>query len=171
MDRPRRTSRGGVGLMLNVYNAYAISPVRHPRVKVHGALAFLDFLTSPRFQDALATFPSRERPGFYAAATPRVTLTGGLPPRVPTGGTVTVSGRVASAIPGAPPPLGMPVRLERRPSARPDAGVPLTRGRADGAGAFRLRARLDGGGDLVLTAPRHGRLSPLRLRIGHVAAP
>ena len=87
--------------MLNVYNAYAVNPAKFPSVKLQGALAFLDFLTSRPFQDALARFPSRRRPGFFPAAFPRVTLTRRLPRTVRAGTRVTVAGRLASAIPGA----------------------------------------------------------------------
>jgi tungstate transport system substrate-binding protein len=53
MDDQRARARGGRGLMLNVYNVYAVSRRKHPAVRLQGALAFMDFLTSPGFQAAL----------------------------------------------------------------------------------------------------------------------
>src|SRR4051794_20707794 len=58
MDAQSASARGGQNLMLNVYNVYAINPAKFPSVNLQGALAFLDFMTSPAFQAALARFPS-----------------------------------------------------------------------------------------------------------------
>src|SRR4051794_18480781 len=58
MDEQAASARGGQNLMLNVYNVYAINPQKFPSVNVQGALAFLDFMTSKAFQDALRRFPS-----------------------------------------------------------------------------------------------------------------
>jgi tungstate transport system substrate-binding protein len=169
MDRAGASARGGVGLMLNVYNVYAIAPAKFPETKLRGARAFMDFLTSAPFQKALEAFPSRRRPGFYAAATPRVTLTRDLPRTVPVGRTVTVTGRIVSPVPGAPAPSGLPVSLA---AASTGAGPsPLARARAGSGGTFRLQARPRGAGELVLTAPRYGSLSALRVPIGRVTVP
>src|SRR3954469_25094966 len=65
MDSQSARARGGQNLMLNVYNVYATNPKKFPSVNVQGALAFLDFMTSQAFQDAIARFPSRRRPGFF----------------------------------------------------------------------------------------------------------
>src|SRR3954454_7209082 len=74
MDEQAASARGGQNLMLNVYNVYAINPQKFPSVNVQGALAFLDFMTSKAFQDALRRFPSARRPGFFPAAFPQVKL-------------------------------------------------------------------------------------------------
>ena len=164
MDDQRARARGGRNLMLNVYNVYAVNPRKFPAVKLQGALQFMDFLTSPAFQDALARFPSRRRPGFFPAAFPRVSLA-----RRPTGTlsasrVVTVSGTVASAVPGAEPLTGLPIRLVRFPT--PVHPVVLDRDRAGSGGAFRLRARLTHSATLALTTPRFRNLSPLRQSLG-----
>ena len=164
MDDQRARARGGRNLMLNVYNVYAVNPRKFPAVKLQGALQFMDFLTSPAFQDALARFPSRRRPGFFPAAFPRVSLA-----RRPTGTlsasrVVTVSGTVASAVPGAEPLTGLPIRLVRFPT--PVHPVVLDRDRAGSGGAFRLRARLTHRATLALTTPRFRNLSPLRQSLG-----
>src|SRR4051794_21418077 len=70
MDDQSASARGGQNLMLNVYNVYAVNPQKFPSVNLQGALAFLDFMTSQAFQDAIARFPSRRRPGFFPPALP-----------------------------------------------------------------------------------------------------
>lgn len=68
MDGQRGRARGGRTLMRNVYNAYAISPRRFPKLEVEGARDFVAYLASPSFQRALAGYPDARRPGFFPAA-------------------------------------------------------------------------------------------------------
>jgi ABC-type tungstate transport system permease subunit len=166
MEAQSAAARGGRDLMLNVYDVYAISPQRYPAVKVQGALAFMDFLTSKPFQDALAAFPSRQRPGFFPAAFPRVTLTRRLPGTVSARRVVTIAGRMASGVPDAPALTGLPVRLAR--FTTPLNPVALGRATAGAQGAFRVGTRLTRSGELFLTAPRFRNLSPLSLSLGRV---
>jgi tungstate transport system substrate-binding protein len=164
MDNQSARARGGRNLMLNVYNVYAINPRKFRSVNLQGALAFMDFLTSPSFQSALATFPSRRRPGFFPAAAPRVTLSRRPRRTVSAGSVVTVTGTIASAVPGAAALRGMSVRLARLPT--PVTPVVLDRARVGAGGTFRLRARVDRSGTLFITTPRFRNLSPLRLSLG-----
>jgi tungstate transport system substrate-binding protein len=164
MDDQRAGARGGRNLMLNVYNVYAVSPRKFPAVKLQGALAFMDFLTSRSFQDALARFPSRRRPGFFPAAFPKVKLSRPRRRTVSARGVVTVAGTIASAIPGADPLAGLSVRLARFVTAANP--VVLGRARVSSRGTFRLRARLRRSGTLFLTTPRFENLSPLRQSLG-----
>jgi tungstate transport system substrate-binding protein len=166
MDRPAPRARGGRSLMLNVYNAYAISPRKYPKTHLRAALAFMDVLTSEGFQGALATFPTARRPGFFPAALPRVTLTQRLPRSVPARSPVVVRGRVASAVPGAAPLSGIPLRLTRL--AAPAGAVALDRATARSQGTFRMRARLTRGGELFITTPRFRNLSPVTVSLGRV---
>jgi tungstate transport system substrate-binding protein len=166
MDGQAAGAKGGQGLMLNVYNVYAINPVKYTRTKIAGARAFMDFLTSPQFQRALDRYPSRQRPGFFPAAAPRVRLTRRPPAILAPGQSVTVAGRVESTVPAEPAPAGLPLEL-----VGSGAGAPLARARASAGGGFRLTARVDRSGELVLSAPRFGRLSALRLRVGRVGGP
>src|SRR3954469_8789367 len=96
MDAQAASARGGRNLMLNVYNVYAINPAKFPNVNLQGALAFLDFMTSQPFQDAIARFPSRRRPGFFPAAFPQVKLTRRPRHTVSARSFVTLSGAIAS---------------------------------------------------------------------------
>src|SRR3954469_16494222 len=166
MDAQSARARGGQNLMLNVYNVYAVNPRKFPAVNLKGALAFMDLLTSPPFQAALARFPSARRPGFFPAALPRVRVVRRPAPRVSAGRAVTVSGTIASAVPGARALAGVPVRLVERSGARSRV---VARGRVSASGAFRLRARLTAGGTLLLTTPRFRNLSPLSRPLGRVA--
>ena len=164
MDDQRATARGGRNLMLNVYNVYAVNPRVFPSVNLQGALAFMDFLTSKAFQDALARFPSRARPGFFPAAFPRVTLRRRPRRVVSARRVVTFSGTIASAVPGADPLAGLTVGLARLPTAV--TPVVLARSTAGSTGTFRLRRRLTRSGTLFLTTPRFRNLSPLTRSLG-----
>jgi len=165
MDDQAARARGGGNLMLNVYNVYAVNPRKFPSVNLQGALAFMDLLTSPSFQSALARFPSSRRPGFFPAAFPKVALSGHPASRTVSAGTrVTFRGTIASAVPGADPLTGLSVRLARLPT--PVTPVVLDRARVDSRGRFTLRARVNRSGTLFLTTPRFRNLSPLSLRLG-----
>jgi tungstate transport system substrate-binding protein len=166
MDDQSPTARGGQNLMLNVYNVYAVNPAKFPAVKLQGALAFMDFLTSKAFQDALARFPSPKRPGFFPAAFPRATLTRQLPRTVSAAGRVTIAGRLASAVPGAAAVTGLTVRLAR--FTTPVTPVALDRDGTGAQGAFSLTSRLTRSGALFLTAPRFRNLSPLSFSLGRI---
>jgi tungstate transport system substrate-binding protein len=168
MDDQSARARGGGNLMLNVYNVYAVNPRKFRSVNLRGALAFLDFMTSPSFQSALARFPSSRRPGFFPAATPRVTLTRGPRRTVAAGDTVTVSGTIRSAIPAADPLTGLSVRLARLPT--PVTPVVVGRARVTSSGRFTVRARVTRTGALFLTTPRFGSLSPLSRPLGRITA-
>jgi tungstate transport system substrate-binding protein len=164
MDAQSAGARGGRGLMLNVYNVYAVNPRKFSSVNVRGARAFLDFMTSPAFQAALARFPLRRRPGFFPAARPRVTLSR-APRRTVSGRTpVTLTGTVASAVPGARPLAGIPVELVR--STGSGAPIVLGRARAGRTGTFRVRAQLSRSGTLLVRTPRFRNMSPLQQSLG-----
>jgi len=164
MDAQSASARGGQNLMLNVYDVYAINPRKFPNVNLQGALAFLDFMTSPAFQAAIARFPSAQRPGFFPAAFPRVKLTRAPAKTISARSFLTLSGTVASAVPGADPLDGISLRLARLPTAV--TPVVLDRDDASSTGTFRLRTRLTRSGTLFLTTPRFRNLSPLSQSLG-----
>ena len=166
MDDQNANARGGENLMLNVYNVYAISPAKYPAVKLQGALAFMDFLASKEFQNALAGFPSRGQPGFFPAAFPGVTLSRRLPRALSAARPVTIAGQIASTVPGAAPLAGIVVRLTRFPT--PLNPIVEDRAAADASGGFRLRTRLARSGPQWLTTRRFQNLSPLSLGLGRV---
>src|SRR3954465_9662236 len=159
MDDQSASARGGRNLMLNVYNVYAVNPRKFPSVNLQGALAFLDFMTSQAFQDAIERFPSRRRPGFFPAAFPKVKLSRTPDRTVDARDFVTLTGTVASAVPGADPLAGISLRLARLPT--PVTPVVLDRDQASGTGTFRIRTRLTRSGTLFFRTPRFRNLSPL----------
>jgi tungstate transport system substrate-binding protein len=62
----------GHSSLRNVYHVYAVSPVKHPRVKHAEARAFIDFLVSAPIQQAIAAFGRDEygEPLFFPDAQP-----------------------------------------------------------------------------------------------------
>jgi tungstate transport system substrate-binding protein len=164
MDDQSASARGGRNLMLNVYNVYAVNPAKYPSVNLQGALAFLDFMTSQSFQDALAAFPSRRRPGFFPAAFPVVKLSRRPRRTISARSVLTLSGTIASAVPGADPLEGISLRLARLPT--PVTPVVLARDHASSTGTFRIRTRLTRSGTLFLRTPRFENLSPLSRSLG-----
>ena len=61
-------ARGGEDLLLNPYSVYAVNPDEVPEVNLEGGLAFVEYVTSPAFQDAVASYPTAERPAFIPDA-------------------------------------------------------------------------------------------------------
>ena len=166
MDAQDAAARGGSALMVNQYRGYALNPAKVPAAKTEGALAFLDFLTARDFQQRLRSFPTREEPGFFAAAFPEVTLARPVRRTVSARRPLRVRGTIASAVPGAAALDGADVRLTRFTSAL--TGRTLARTVTDADGAFRLRWRPDRSARLFLTTPRFRDLNPLRRSLGRV---
>ena len=117
MDAQDAGARGGSALMINQYRGYALDPARVPAAKTEGALAFLDFLTARGFQRRLRSFPTREEPGFFAAAFPVVDLARAPRRTVSARRPLVLRGSIASAVPGAAPLDGAALRLTRFTSA------------------------------------------------------
>ena len=166
MDAQRPAARGGEVLMVNAYRVYALNPAKVPAVKLEAARAFLDFVTSARFQRQLASFPNRTRPGFFPAAFPRVSLARRLPRVISAARPLRLGGRIASAVPGDTALSRVAVRLVRFPT--PLNPVALDRDLTSASGRFSLTGRAPRSGELFLTAPRKGDLSPLVYSLGRV---
>jgi len=164
MERQDGAARGGSALMVNHYRGYGLNPAKVPAAKTDGALAFLDFLTARGFQDRLRRFPTSRLPGFFPAAFPVLSPAQRAPKAISARRTLTLRGRIASAVPGASPLDGARIRLSRFTS-------PLTARTLDAAttgagGGFRLRWKPNRSGRLFLTTPRFRDLSPLRHALG-----
>jgi tungstate transport system substrate-binding protein len=106
---------GGVSLLLNPYHAYAVNPAKitSAHINLTGALAFLNFLTSPATQAAIGKYPSSANPAFIPDARPAVAITQNVPASVLASSTVTVAGTVKPNYFLDPPITGSPVFLER----------------------------------------------------------
>ena len=153
--------------MLNVYNVYAISPSKYPAVKLEGALAFMDFLTSEIVPERARALPL----GAAARASsrrPSPGVTSRAARRAPSrrAGSSRSWGRSRRPCPA---PIRWPAaRSGSRALATPLNPIVLDRDRRAPAGAFRLRARLTRSGTLFLTTPRFENLSPLSQSLGPV---
>ncbi len=133
---------GGRNLLTNPFTVYAINPAKEPgvNVNVEGAKALIAYLTSEAFQAGLASFPKPTSPAFFADAHPRMsasTVTGTLA----AGTAFSVSGSLASLLPGAPAMGGVPVNLQMAPF--PAAGqaptyTTIATATTDAAGAYAL---------------------------------
>ena len=166
MEQQGAAARGGAALMINQYRAYGLNPAKVPAAKTEGALAFLDFLTTRGFQERLKSFPSTRQPGFFPAAFPTVSLTTRPRRAISARRTLEMRGRIASAVPGASPLDGAPIRLSRFTSALTAKTLGSATTGADGA--FRIRWRPDRSARLFLTTARFRDLSPLRHALGSV---
>jgi tungstate transport system substrate-binding protein len=111
---------GGSNLLTNPFTYYVINPGKEPGITLNtdGAKALTEYLTSEAFQSRLASFPNTSSPAFFADAHPRMsastvsgTLTAGTP--------FSVSGSLASLLPGAPAVSGVPVNLQQAPFPAP----------------------------------------------------
>ena len=99
---------GGPGLLENPYHAYAVNPAAvsssRPNDNLAGALAFLSYLTSRSFQNAVSNYPSGQKlKAFHPDAYPVVTPSSTFPTSAASGKSITVTGNIKSALPFAPP--------------------------------------------------------------------
>jgi tungstate transport system substrate-binding protein len=174
-DRNAAGARGGGNLLLNQFNVYAVNPAKVPSVKLPGALAFLDYVTSPAFQARLDGYPTTANPAFFQDAFPLVRPASTLPTRVRSGDPVSVGGRLSNRFPGAGPVGGSPLSLDASrgiPGSAfgPFAPVYASIGAATSAGDgnFFASGPLVRSGALRVSVPRFGVLSPTTLDLGVV---
>ena len=71
-------ARGGENLLINPFHVYAVNP-NNPafagkgiNFNTDGALAFMDYLTSPDLQQRLLSYPTSANPRFFPDATPQI---------------------------------------------------------------------------------------------------
>jgi tungstate transport system substrate-binding protein len=127
---------GGENLLVNSFHAYAINPAAFPSGTVHinttGALAFLNWLTSPVAQNAINNYQGGT---FHADAAPA--LTGILPSKVTAGSPLTVAGLLQNKVPGTPPLAGVAMTLSAKEPGSSTA-VPVATGTTDSNGTYTL---------------------------------
>ena len=111
-DENSPNARGGTTLLLNQFNAYVVNPAKVPTVKLEGALAFLDYMTSGDFQTRLTSYPNTQQPAFFPDAFPLITPAGRLPRSVRAGHRLTVAGSLTNRQPGTGPLAGAPLALD-----------------------------------------------------------
>jgi tungstate transport system substrate-binding protein len=176
-DKNTATSRGGVNLLVNSFHAYAVNPSKVSSANLPGALAFLSYLTSPAFQRRLATYPSAQRPAFFADARPKLTITSKrLPTHVVAGARLTVSGKLASMLPGAAPLAGAVVALQTSHTAAvftaavgPPVATMLARAKLRANGQFRISVPAARSGPLQIAFPTSKDLSSATYSLGKIS--
>jgi tungstate transport system substrate-binding protein len=174
-DENSPNARGGTTLLLNQFNAYAVNPAKVPSAKLEGALAFLDYLTSPDFQNRLESYPNTQQPAFFPDAFPLITPASRPPRTIRAGRRLTVAGTLSNRQPGSGPLAGYPLTLDASlgisssPFGPLSAGFKtLRRGKTAADGHYRLTARPTRNGALRIRTRRTGALSPTTLTLGNV---
>jgi len=164
-DRNDAPALGGPSLLVNPYHAYAVKPGTTPAtVNIDGAMAFLDYLTSPAFQTAVANYPSASAPAFTPDARPKITITKKLPARAPLGTTISMAGTVRPNFPLSPQLTGAPVQLVR--SGAPNNPVATDRLSSKGRYQFTFKARQSD--DYTVVFPQYQDRRSTSLLAGHL---
>jgi tungstate transport system substrate-binding protein len=119
-DNNSASAPGGANLLINSFHAYALNPAAFtgmPNVHINlpGALAFLNWLTSPTGQAQISAYQKGDPggPAFIGDAAPALTASA-LPATVKAGGTMTVSGSLSNVVPGTPPLFGVTITLSAK---------------------------------------------------------
>ena len=141
------SAQGGVSLLTNPYHAYAVNPAKEPGVNLPGALAFLNYLTSPATQTAIGDFPSPANPAFVPDARPDVTVTG-LPARAVAGTPVLLTGTLKPHYPLDPALAGATIQIIR--TADPSTALVTTSVAADGTWKAAFRPPVSGAYTVVV---------------------
>jgi hypothetical protein len=165
--------RGGQTLLLNPFHVYAVNPQKFSQVNLQGALAFMDYLTSPELQQRLLSYPTAANPRFFPDAFPTPTFVKPrLPKRVRAGKAITVRGTLANRFPGAGPVANAPLLLQESKGLTSARFTTIKTGRTNATGAFRLRVHPSRNGVIRVSFARFADLSATTFRVGklHVRA-
>jgi tungstate transport system substrate-binding protein len=159
-EKNEATAPGGMNLLTNPFDVYIVNPakVTNVTINVEGAEALVEYLTSEGFQKKLASFPNSTSPAFFADAHSIVS------PKPPffnrtarANALLTVTGTLASALPGAPILAQQPVRLQRLVSLDTKEGPvyrTIARGVTTATGAYKLQTHVARGGALRIETPK-----------------
>jgi tungstate transport system substrate-binding protein len=130
---------GGAALLLNPYHVYIVNPLKEPGVAVNlpGAIAFVNYLTSPKTQAAIGAYPSAANPAFVPDAYPRVTVTQPVPTSALATSTVTVAGTVTPNY-HLDPSLGGCAVLLQQSNGTQSVTIAHTTVATDGSSSFSL---------------------------------
>ncbi len=165
------SARGGDNLLLNPFHAYIVDPLAvkaGPPVDIAAATRFVDFLTSPAFQGAVATYPSAADPAFHPDAFPLLTVSTPPPATARRGTAITLGANVANRLPPQDPVAGIHVRLQRSTddgATWSDVGGPVA---ADAAGHVVFTTTVGATTRYRIATPRHRDLSPTSRSLGAV---
>jgi tungstate transport system substrate-binding protein len=169
-DRNAASARGGDVLLVNPFHAYIVNPAKNPKVNVDGARAFLDFLTSEKFQAELKNYPNAQDPAFFADARPdfgvRFPKSLSLPARIDAGRRIKITGILKNLVPGAPPLQKVPMFLQR--ATGPDAFAEVARDDTSLGGVYSMTFAPTRTGALRLFFPGFLDLQSASLSVGSV---
>jgi tungstate transport system substrate-binding protein len=145
---------GGSNLLTNPFSFYVVNPAKVPNVTidVEGAKALMEYLTSEAFQDQLATYPNAASPAFFADAHPKMTsnsISGTFDP----GTKFTLSGNIASRLPGARAVSGVPVNIQEAPFGQPTNYTTIATGATGADGSYSIGATATREGSLRVEMP------------------
>lgn len=134
---------GGATLLTNYFHAYAVNPAAPncSGVDVAGALAFLDYLTSPAAQQAISSYlqGTDQTAPFTGDAEPLI-HSSGFGPVVRAGKARSITGAVVNTAPATPPMADQPVDLVAVAHGTSTVVATVSTG---SDGSFRFRHRLD----------------------------
>ena len=171
-------ARGGENLLINPFHVYAVNP-NNPafagkgiNFNTDGALAFMDYLTSPDLQQRLLSYPTSANPRFFPDATPQIDV-GSVPASIGAGDSVSVTAKLTNKLPGAPTLGGAGTSLQFAGGINNSVFGPLdptfndvATGNTDGSGSVTLSAKPDRSGTLRFNFPRFNDLSPTTVDVG-----
>ena len=171
-------ARGGENLLINPFHVYAVNP-NNPafagkgiNFNTDGALAFMDYLTSPDLQQRLLSYPTSANPRFFPDATPQIDA-GSVPASIGAGDSVNVTAKLTNRLPGAPTLGGAGTSLQFAGGINNSVFGPLdptfkdvATGNTDGSGSVTLSAKPDRSGTLRFNFPRFNDLSPTTVDVG-----
>lgn len=152
-DDNEPSAPGGMNLLTNPFTFYIINPakVTNVTINVEGAEALRDYLTSEGFQDLLATYPNTTSPAFFADAHPAMTAST-VPGTLAQGTEFTVSGNLASRLPGAQAVSNVPVNLQEAPLGTSNYST-IASGVTGADGSYSLRGTAKEEGMLRVEMP------------------
>ena len=164
-------ARGGLNLQVNSFHAYIVNPSKvKATINVAGAKAFLDFLTSEKFQGELKGYPNTTDPAFYADARPTFGLKKPaalpLPKTLDADQKLDVRGILTNQLPGGYLLTGVPLFLQRVDSATSTPVLAATK-TSNGQG-YKLQHLLYRSGTLRVFFPGFLDLQPATLDLGKV---
>ena len=138
-DNNAASAPGGTTVLINSFHAYAINPAaftsnRNAHINLQGALAFLDWLTSPAGQNAVNSYQADGPgvPSFHMDAAPKIAVRRALPATVKSGRLLTITGTLTNVAPGTPPLAGVQITLSAKATGGTSKSVATTTTDANG---------------------------------------
>jgi tungstate transport system substrate-binding protein len=131
-------------LLINSFHAYAINPTpfvgnTNVHINLPGALAFLNWLTSPTGQKEITAYQASDPggPSFIGDAAPALAISSTVPATVKSGHKLTVKGSITNVVPGTPPLAGVQMTLSAR-AAGATTSTAVATGTTTASGTFTL---------------------------------